>query len=60
MRLTKSRHPKYALQTLRKGLAVLEAFEDGPAELTLTELANRLGESPTIVFRVLKTLEEST
>ncbi len=48
----------YTLQTLRKGLAVLEAFEDGPADLTLTELANRLGESPSVIFRILKTLEE--
>lgn len=48
----------YMLRTLRKGLAVLEAFEDGPADLTLTEVAHRLGEPPPVVFRILKTLEE--
>lgn len=48
----------YTLRTLRKGLEVLEAFEAGPADLTLTELSHGLHESPTVVFRLVKTLEE--
>ncbi len=47
----------YTLRTLRKGLAVLEAFEHSDTTLSLTELSNRLEESPTVVFRILKTLE---
>lgn len=49
----------YTLQTLRKGLEVLEALERSSGELTLTELAEQLQESPTIVFRLLRTLEET-
>ena len=48
----------YTLQTLSKGLAVLEALEAGDRGLTLTELAQRLGESPTVVFRLVRTLED--
>lgn len=48
----------YTLLTLRKGLAVLEALETAEGGLTLTELARRLRESQTVVFRLLKTLEE--
>src|SRR5258706_13922398 len=50
--------PDYTLRTLRKGLEVLEAFETGRGDLTLTELSRRLDESPTVVFRLVKTLEE--
>jgi IclR family acetate operon transcriptional repressor len=46
------------VHTLRKGLAVLEALEGAGTGLTLTELAHRLDESQTVVFRLLKTLEE--
>lgn len=49
---------QYTLKTLRKGLEVLEAFEKGPAGLTLTELSTRLKESQSVIFRILKTLEE--
>ena len=48
----------YTLRTLRKGFDVLEALEKGPTDLTLTELSNRLKESQTVVFRILKTLEQ--
>jgi DNA-binding IclR family transcriptional regulator len=48
---------RYTLHTLRKGLAVLEALGAVP-EMTLTELSRRLDESPTVVFRLLRTLEE--
>lgn len=50
--------PNYTLQTLRKGLELLEALEQSPRDLTLTELTRRLQESPTIVFRLLRTLEQ--
>ncbi len=49
---------RYTLLTLVKGLAALEALETVDGGLTLTELARRLKESQTVVFRVLKTLEE--
>ena len=49
--------PDYTLRTLRKGLELLEAFEEGTADFALTELSKRLKESPTVVFRILKTLE---
>jgi DNA-binding IclR family transcriptional regulator len=51
-------HTRYTLLTLVKGLAALEALETVDDGLTLTELARRLKESQTVVFRVLKTLEE--
>src|SRR2546425_5563038 len=53
-----SRNTRYTLLTLVKGLAALEALEAVDGGLTLTELARRLKESQTVVFRVLKTLEE--
>lgn len=47
---------KYTLRTLRKGLALLEALAESGDDLTLTEIAGRLHESATVVFRILKTL----
>ena len=51
-------HRQYTLQTLEKGLDALEAFEKSPSDLTLTELSTLMRESPTVVFRILKTLEQ--
>ena len=51
-------HTRYTLLTLVKGLAALEALEPADDGLTLTELARRLKESQTVVFRVLKRSEE--
>src|SRR5437879_11045964 len=48
----------YTLKTLRKGLEVLETLADDRDALTLTALAERLQESPPVVFRILRTLEE--
>src|SRR5881628_3169304 len=48
----------YTLKTLRKGLEVLETLADDRGALTLTALAERLQESPPVVFRILRTLEE--
>src|SRR3989442_12538559 len=53
-----SSNTRYTLLTLVKGLAALEALEPVDGGLTLTELARRLKESQTVVFRVLKTFEE--
>src|SRR5713101_2500200 len=48
----------YRLLTLRKGLSVLEALERAPQGLKLRELTGQLQESQTVIFRILKTLEE--
>src|SRR5216117_877507 len=48
----------YTLKTLLKGLEVLETLADDRDALTLTALAERLQESPPVVFRILRTLEE--
>ncbi len=50
---------KYTLRTLRKGLALLEVLAEAGEDLTLTEIAGRVHESATVVFRVLKTLVEA-
>ena len=47
---------KYTLRTLKKGLALLEVLAESGDDLTLTEIAGRLHESTTVVFRILKTL----
>ncbi len=46
----------YALHTLAKGLKALETLEAAEHGLTLTEIANRLRESQSVVFRLLRTL----
>jgi len=48
----------YTLKTLRKGLEVLETLADDREELTLTALSQRLRESPPVIFRILRTLQE--
>jgi DNA-binding IclR family transcriptional regulator len=50
---------RYTLRTLRKGLALLETLAEVGDDLTLTEIARRLDESPTVAFRILKTLVEA-
>src|SRR5262245_45588877 len=54
-----SRNPvpdgQYTLLTLRKGLQVLEALGASSEDLTLTEVAQQVGEPATVVFRILKT-----
>jgi hypothetical protein len=45
-------------QTLDRGLRVLEILADGPAGLTVTEIANALEVSRTIVYRLVVTLEQ--
>ena len=48
----------YTLHTLAKGLKVLETLEAAENASSLTEIAHRLRESQTVVFRLLKTLAE--
>lgn len=48
----------YTLGTLRKGLEVLAIFEEESGPLSFTEVSKRLGESSSVVFRIIKTLEE--
>jgi DNA-binding IclR family transcriptional regulator len=47
----------YTLHTLSKGLGLLETLA-AESDLSLTELAERLAESRTGVFRLLRTLQE--
>lgn len=49
---------RYTLHTLAKGLKVLEALEAADNGLSLTEMAHSLGQSQTVVFRLLRTLAE--
>ena len=49
--------PAETSQTLDRGLRVLEVLSDNPAGMTVTELANALGVSRTIVYRLVVTLE---
>lgn len=53
-----ARADRYTIQTLRRGLDVLEALESAEGDLSLTDLAERLGESQAVVFRMLRTLED--
>jgi DNA-binding IclR family transcriptional regulator len=50
---------QYTLQTLKRGLDLLDALDRGAGDPSLTELADRLGESQTVVFRLLRTLEDA-
>jgi DNA-binding IclR family transcriptional regulator len=49
---------RYTLHTLAKGLKVLETLEAADNGLSLTEIAHRLRQSQTVVFRLLRTLAE--
>lgn len=45
------------VEALGRGLAVIEAFDDTHADMTLTEVAQRTGLSPATARRILRTLE---
>lgn len=47
----------YYVRAVGKAIAVLEAFRDGPAEMTLSEVAGRLGLNRATAYRLLMTLE---
>jgi IclR family transcriptional regulator, pca regulon regulatory protein len=55
-RVTHSETSRYFIQSLANGLKVLECFEEGREELTLMDLARRLGWTKTSAFRYLATL----
>jgi IclR family pca regulon transcriptional regulator len=48
--------PLEFVEALAKGLAVVEAFDDGHAEMTLSEVARRAGMTPAAARRSLHTL----
>ena len=50
---------RYTLRTLRRGLQTLDVLDAASGDLTLSEIGERLGESPTVVFRILKTFAEA-
>ena len=50
--------PAETSQTLDRGLRVLEVLSDHPSGMTVTELAQALGVSRTIVYRLVVTLEQ--
>src|SRR5680860_1077317 len=50
---------RYSLRALRRALAVLGEFQEGPTHMSLTEISERVGEPVTVVFRILKTLTET-
>ena len=47
----------YQLQTLARALDVLELMERTPEPMSLTEIAEAMGEATAIVYRILHTLE---
>ena len=47
----------YQLQTLARALDVLELMERTPEPMSLTEIADAMGEATAIVYRILHTLE---
>lgn len=53
-----SKKPRYFVQSLPKGLLVLQAFTEAHHPLTLTEIANIIGTNKTVVTRFCYTLAE--
>jgi len=49
--------PDYSVPALDKGLDVFEALASSYAPLSLTELATKIGQTPSAVFRILNRLE---
>jgi IclR family pca regulon transcriptional regulator len=49
----------YYVEALGRGLALLDCFVDGPAQLTLADLSERVGLTKGTTFRLLRTLEEA-
>jgi IclR family pca regulon transcriptional regulator len=50
---------RYYVEALGRGLALLDCFVRGPAQLTLAELSEWVGLSKGTTFRLLRTLEEA-
>jgi IclR family pca regulon transcriptional regulator len=58
MRNLSIERPRYFINSLAKGLAVLEAFSEAGHALTLSEIANALGANNTTATRLCYTLTE--
>lgn len=54
----KGRGRTYTIAVVSRALDVLEALADGNGSLGPTELARRIGSTPSAAFRILKTLED--
>lgn len=52
------RDSRYFIESLSRGLRVLEAFSDEQSSLTLAQLATAVGLDKSTVFRLVHTLEE--
>jgi IclR family pca regulon transcriptional regulator len=52
-------HGRYFVESLGRGLGLLDSFLAGPAQLTLVELADRIGLTKATTFRLLQTLQEA-
>jgi IclR family pca regulon transcriptional regulator len=50
---------RYYVEALGRGLALLDCFVRGPAQLTLAELSESVGLTKGTTFRLLRTLEEA-
>ena len=57
MSKAKKSRPDYSVPALDKGLDVFEALAASDTQLSLTELAETLGQTPSAVFRILNRLE---
>jgi DNA-binding IclR family transcriptional regulator len=56
-RRARTAKPDYAVPALDKGLEVLETLAGSPAPQSLSEIARRMGQTPSGVFRLLSCLE---
>lgn len=50
---------RYYIEALGRGLSLLDCFVDGPAQLALAELSDRVRINRATTFRLLRTLEEA-
>ena len=55
---TEPGNTKYKLETVARAFAILRHFSDPQESLSLSEVVERTGFERTIVFRILRTLEE--
>src|ERR1700684_1323057 len=51
-------HSRYKLETVSRACTILHQFSDAQQSLSLGEVVERTGFERTIVFRLLRTLEE--
>lgn len=51
-------HSKYKVPNLERALEIIELLKDHPGGLTMSEIAQRIGASPTSIFRISMTMIE--